>query len=62
MKTIDQARELISMLAIAVGLRDSEEYQEAIQLHEHWKMEEKWDDLPDKYHNEWKSLIDDWYE
>lgn len=62
MNTLDKARQLISTLAIAVGLRDSEEYQEAIQLHEQWEMNQKWDELPDKYHNEWKSLIDDWYE
>ena len=58
MTKLDKAREIISVLAIAVGLRDYEEYQEAIKLHEKYHMEYHWGDLPSKYHNEYKKLKD----
>lgn len=58
MTNLDKAREIISMLAIAVGLRDYDEYKEALKLSEKYRMERCWDDLPSKYHDEYKKLID----
>lgn len=60
MKTIDKARKLITLMAIAVGLDDEEEYQEAMELAERWKMYLRWDEIPDRYRQEWVRLIEDY--
>lgn len=59
-ETLKVAREVISMLAIAVGFGDREEYQEAITLAEKYDLQNKWDDVPTKYKTEFYSLLDDW--
>ncbi|HSH24788.1 MAG TPA: hypothetical protein VLA13_04545 [Massilibacterium sp.] len=59
-ETLEVAREVISMLAIAVGFSDKEEYLSAIALAEDYELYKKWDEIPEKYYNEYISLIKDW--